>query len=69
MTPSDSPPLGLDRLTLTIYGTDTSLDQLAAFSDGTGRIPACRCRPIKRWRERGWPALAGRASPLGVVRS
>lgn len=27
MTPSDSPPVGVDQLTLTIYGTDTSADQ------------------------------------------
>lgn len=26
MTPIDSPPVGVDRLTLTIYGTDTSAD-------------------------------------------
>lgn len=33
MTPSDSPPVGVDRLTLTIYGTDTSLDQRSTISD------------------------------------
>jgi hypothetical protein len=30
--------------------------------------PECRCGSVKWWRERGWPAPAGRASPLGVVR-
>jgi ribosomal protein S18 acetylase RimI-like enzyme len=33
MTPSDSPPVGVDRLTLTIYGTDTSLDQRSTVGD------------------------------------
>lgn len=33
MTPSDSPPVGVDRLTLTIYGTDTSLDQRSTVGE------------------------------------
>jgi len=33
MTTSDSPPVGVDRLTLTVYGTDTSLDQRSTVGD------------------------------------
>src|SRR5262245_19511289 len=33
MTPSASPPLGVDRLTLTIYGADTSADLLNTIGE------------------------------------
>jgi ribosomal protein S18 acetylase RimI-like enzyme len=33
MTPIDSPQIGVDRLTLTIYGTDTSADMLSAVGE------------------------------------
>lgn len=33
MTPSGSPPVGVDQLTLTVYGTDTSLDQRSTVGD------------------------------------
>jgi ribosomal protein S18 acetylase RimI-like enzyme len=33
MTPNDSPSLGVDRLTLTIYGADTSVDMLSTVDE------------------------------------
>ncbi len=33
MIPSDTPPVGVDRLTLTIYGTDTSVGQRSIVSE------------------------------------
>jgi hypothetical protein len=33
MTPSDLPPTGVDRLTLTVYGADTSADQRSTVGD------------------------------------
>jgi ribosomal protein S18 acetylase RimI-like enzyme len=33
MTPNASPPLGVDRLTLTIYGADTSVDMLSTVGE------------------------------------
>jgi hypothetical protein len=33
VTPKASPPLGVDRLTLTIHGTDTSVDMLSTVGE------------------------------------
>jgi ribosomal protein S18 acetylase RimI-like enzyme len=33
MTPNASPPLGVDRVTLTIYGADTSMDMLSTVGE------------------------------------
>jgi hypothetical protein len=38
MIPSNSPPVGVDRLTLTVYDTDTSLDQRGTVGDPYAEI-------------------------------